>query len=165
MASTKIPDTSHNADFALQKYLLLHSEHESLVQHLDEIRPSLSTHSAVSSPTTSPTRTYQSSSPARCRHHSASWTYPGLATTADPLRRNAPYLETVMDKQKLHELAAGEQQLFDVNEGIKRMLTELLNCEPVRKDKALRTMVQCRLMETEKELRSRRRRRSGPGVE
>ena len=58
------------------------------------------------------------------------------------------------------EVAAGEQKLFDVNEGMKRALTELLNCEAVRRDKAMRTWVQTRLMETEKELRRGRRRRS-----
>ena len=61
-------------------------------------------------------------------------------------------------------MAAVEQKLFDVNEGIKRSLTELLNCESVRTDKTLRTMVQCRLMETEKELRSGRRRRSAAEI-
>jgi hypothetical protein len=49
-----------------------------------------------------------------------------------------------------------------VNESIKRVLTELLNCDTVRDDRALRTWVQCRLMDTEKELRTGRRRRSAP---
>ncbi|KAI1359207.1 hypothetical protein F5Y08DRAFT_86252 [Xylaria arbuscula] len=64
------------------------------------------------------------------------------------------------DESLVGEVAAGEQKLFDVNEGMKRALTELLNCEAVRRDKAMRTWVQTRLMETEKELRRGRRRRS-----
>jgi hypothetical protein len=59
-------------------------------------------------------------------------------------------------------MAADEAKLCDVNEGIKRTLTELLNCEAVRSDRAFRTWVQCRLMDTERELRSGRRRRSAP---
>jgi hypothetical protein len=58
------------------------------------------------------------------------------------------------------EVEAEEQRLSSVNEGIKRALTELLNCEAVRADRSLRMWVQCRLMETEKELRSGRRKRS-----
>ena len=48
----------------------------------------------------------------------------------------------------------------DVNEGIKRALTELLNCDAGRSDPSFRMWVSCRLMEVEKELRVRRRRRS-----
>ena len=72
-------------------------------------------------------------------------------------------LEPVLDETLLEEMAAGEQKLWDVNEGIKRAPTELLNCDLVRKDRTMRTWVQSRLMETEKELRSGRRRRSSGG--
>jgi len=71
-------------------------------------------------------------------------------------------LETVPDETTLAELASQEAKLCHVNEGIKRTLTELLNCETVRDDRAFRTWVQCRLMDTERELRSGRRRRSAP---
>jgi hypothetical protein len=78
-------------------------------------------------------------------------------------------LETVPDEETTQTrqvaVAADEARLFDVNEGIKRALTELLNCDTVRADKAFRTWVQCRLMETEKDLRSGRRKRSAPGLE
>lgn len=74
-------------------------------------------------------------------------------------------LETVLDESTLQELAEEEAKLFDVNEGIKRTLTELLNCAGVRSDRAFRTWVQSRLMEAEKELRVGRRRRSQPGYE
>lgn len=63
----------------------------------------------------------------------------------------------------LAEVAVEEAKLCDVNEGMKRALTELLNCETVRGDQAFRTWVQHRLMDTERELRSGRRRRSAPG--
>lgn len=52
--------------------------------------------------------------------------------------------------------------MFDVNEGIKRALTELLNGDQAKSDRSFRTWVQCRLMDTEKELRSERRRKSSP---
>jgi hypothetical protein len=60
----------------------------------------------------------------------------------------------------LGELEAKEQRLSGVNEDIKRALTELLNCRVVWDDCQLRMWVQRRLMETEKELRSGRRKRS-----
>lgn len=72
-------------------------------------------------------------------------------------------METVLDESTLNEVALEEAKLVDVNEGIKRALTELLNCRAVRGDRILRTWVQRRLMETEKELRLGRRRRSAPG--
>ena len=55
-------------------------------------------------------------------------------------------LETVLDESTLQELAEEEAKLFDVNEGIKRTLTELLNCAGVRSDRAFRTWVQSRLI-------------------
>jgi len=71
-------------------------------------------------------------------------------------------METIPDEMLLDQVALEEAKLCDVNEGIKRALTELLNCEAVRADRAFRTWVQCRLMDTERELRSGRRRRSAP---
>ncbi len=78
-------------------------------------------------------------------------------------RHSHSTLEPVLDESLMEEMMAGQQKLSDVNEGIKRALTELLNCEAVRKDRTMRTWVQSRLMETEKELRSGRRRRSSGG--
>jgi Flp pilus assembly protein TadB len=69
-------------------------------------------------------------------------------------------LEPVLDEAILGEMMADEQKLCDVNEGIKRALTELLNSEVVRNDRTMRTWVQTRLMDTERELRTGRRRRS-----
>lgn len=70
----------------------------------------------------------------------------------------------MLDESLIEEMAAGEQRLSDVNEGLKRALTELLNCDTVRKDQAMRTWVQTRLMDTERELRSGRRRRSHSSI-
>lgn len=69
-------------------------------------------------------------------------------------------LEPVLDEEIMGEMKADEQKLCDVNEGIKRALTELLNSDAVRNDRAMRTWVQTRLMDTERELRTGRRRRS-----
>jgi hypothetical protein len=60
-------------------------------------------------------------------------------------------------------MEADEQKLSVINEGIKRALTELLNCDMVRNDHSMRIWVQSRLMDAERELRtgrSGRRRRS-----
>ncbi|KAJ3472168.1 hypothetical protein NLG97_g11226 [Lecanicillium saksenae] len=62
----------------------------------------------------------------------------------------------------MQAISAEEQRLYDVNESIKRALTEMLNCDIVRADASMRMWTQTRLMEAEKELRSGRRRRSSP---
>ncbi len=168
----------HNRDLALQKYLLLHDQHELLRQHLDELRPlnysspSGKIATASSTPSASPTRAmthtlspFSSSQMAsrspqtayRHRRHHRRSSLP--VTSRDTVAASG--LETVLEVTTT-ELEAEEAKLFDVTEGIKRALTELLNCETVRCDCSLRTWVQCRLMDTEKELRSGRRRRSNP---
>lgn len=158
------PYPHHCHDLALQKYLLLQEQHESLRQHLDELRPprqnSLCT--PVSPSPTSPTgsamrRSQSPDEPRRQPQHSFTLpvrkgSYPGNA---------GPELGTLPPPSAA--VAVEEAKLCDVNEGMKRALTELLNCETVRADRALRTWVQCRLMDTERELRSGRRRRSAPG--
>ncbi|KAK4104390.1 hypothetical protein N658DRAFT_513300 [Parathielavia hyrcaniae] len=149
------PYPHHSHNLPLQKYLLLHEQHESLRQHLDELRPSRqnSLCTPVSpSPPTSPTRRGSTSPerPTRQRQHNFSL----------PARKGSYPDSAVMGD----EVAAEEAKLCGVNEGIKRALTELLNCETVRTDRSFRTWVQCRLMDTERELRSGRRRRSAPGA-
>lgn len=195
--------SQYNRDLALQKYLLLHEQHESLRQHLDELRPLQTSFGTaiMSTPLASPTRTCSSSSiastspisPYHARRPSitaaAPTTSSSLCMTRTRRRSSLPpptstpvgpfpppchntrsfstggtELETVPDETTLAELAVEEAKLCDVNEGIKRTLTELLNCEAVREDRAFRTWVQCRLMDTERELRSGRRRRSAPEV-
>lgn len=165
MASPK----AHNYNFALQKYMLLQEQHEELRSHLDQIRPGLSLTSSatLSSPATSPTRSSSlsstlsttSSSSASSRRHSRS----SERRHARPQPRRSGWddapLDTILDEETLYEISAEEQRLCDVNESIKRALTELLNCDAVRCDQPMRMWVQGRLMETEKELRSGRRRK------
>lgn len=164
------PYAHHRHGLALQKYLLLQEQQETLRQHLDELRSprqssSVACASATPSPSTSPTRMSCSSDTPRRQAQSFSL----------PERRARPYSlanggggsaepEKVSPNDAvLAEVAVEEAKLCDVNEGMKRALTELLNCEMVRGDRAFRTWVQCRLMDTERELRSGRRRRSAPG--
>ncbi|KAI0423802.1 hypothetical protein F5Y09DRAFT_326367, partial [Xylaria sp. FL1042] len=85
-------------------------------------------------------------------------------TTSTASRSRVHQGQPVRDEWLVGEVAAGEQKLFNVNEEMKRALTELLNCEAVRQDRAMRTWVQTRLLETEKELRRGRRRRSSAAV-
>ena len=163
------PYPHHCTDLALQKYLLLHEQHESLRQHLDELRPTTrqnSLYTPVSpSPTGSPTcRSLSPDMPRRGQppQHSFSLparkgSYPSSHYNSEPRHHN---LED--GSSPVAEVAVEEAKLCGVTEGMKRALTELLNCESVRGDMAFRTWVQCRLMDTERELRSGRRRRSAP---
>ncbi|KAK2729698.1 hypothetical protein CKAH01_02672 [Colletotrichum kahawae] len=154
------------SSFALQQYLLLHSQHEELRQHLDQIRPITTTcnTSLASSPSVSPTRStcspfgqYPTGGGGR-RHHSRS----RRSSLSSPKTRRSSSLAPIADETTIWAVAEEEQRLFDVNEGMKRALMELLNCEQVRSDSSFRMWVQCRLMDTEKELRSERRRKSSP---
>ncbi|KAI3326368.1 hypothetical protein HD806DRAFT_404227 [Xylariaceae sp. AK1471] len=163
----------HDIDFTLQKYLILYNQHEELCQRLNELCPSSLSSTTTTSPSVSPTRSIISrSSPSRFKF-SVSLSREQPRTSHMKMQMPSPgyrippsQLEPVLDEALVGEVAAGKQKLFDVNEGIKRALTELLNCEAVRQDKAIRTWVQTRLMETEKELRrGRRRRRSSAAVD
>jgi len=168
------PYPHHCQDLALQKYLLLHEQHESLRQHLDELRPSMTRQTSLCtpvspSPATSPTtRMRMSFSPGAPQRQPP----PAQHSFSLPARNGAsPSSASSSSSYHDHEeasaaevVAVEEAKLCDVNEGIKRTLTELLNCETVRGDRAFRTWVQCRLMDTERELRSGRRRRSAPGL-
>lgn len=54
--------------------------------------------------------------------------------------------------------------LYEINQQIKTTLTELLNCDSVKHDKAFRAWVQSKLMDAEHELKKQRRRRSSASV-
>lgn len=168
------PRMDHSGGFAMQKYFMLAEQHEELRTTLEGIRASAqyppvsittttTSSSYASTPAVSPTRGY--SSPfGQCppssssRHHSRRSSLAGPPKT----RRNSTALTTLPDESILFQLAEEEQRLFDVNEAMKRALTELLNGDQARSDRTFRNWVQCRLMETEKELRSERRRKSAP---
>lgn len=156
----------HTYTFALQKYMLLQEQHQELCCHLEQMRPRQSSNaSSVSSVTSSPTR--PSPFPPSLRHHSRGSerrrpsASPRKGSWDDSLRRSDT-LDTIVDEDTIYEISAEEQRLSDVNESIKRALTELLNCDTVRCDSSMRLWTQTRLMETERELRSGRRRKSSP---
>ncbi|KAK2052274.1 hypothetical protein LY76DRAFT_609991 [Colletotrichum caudatum] len=174
--SSSLPPVSlqeqQTPNFALQQYLALHSQHEELRQHLDQIRPTTTCSTSLSSsPSVSPTRSitcspfgqYPDASGGGRRHHgrssSSSSRCPSLS---GPKARRSSSLAPIADETTIWAVAEEERRLFDVNEGMKRALMELLNCEQVRSDSSFRMWVQCRLMDTQKELRSERRRKSAP---
>ncbi|EWZ28851.1 uncharacterized protein FOBCDRAFT_321563 [Fusarium oxysporum Fo47] len=152
---------AHNYKFALEKYMLLQEQHAELSKHLQQIRHRKQSTSSISPRSSSPS-SYKSSSPKL--HSRSSERQPSRAKA--PCRgwseshRDADTLDTIVDEKALYEISAEEPRLFDVNESIKRVLTELLNCETIRGDNSMRMWAQRKLMETEKELRSGRRRRS-----
>lgn len=165
--NTKMDSATNTYSFAMQKYMLLQEQHQELCTHLDQIRPQPSgTRSLHTTPSSSPTRSSSSSvsvpsSPKRHSRSSGERRHRSHARCSgwdDAHRGNE--LTTIIDEETLCEISAEEQRLSHVNESIKRALTELLNCSAVRSDHSLRMWVQTRLMETEKELRSGRRRRS-----
>lgn len=165
------PTSMHNCDFAMQKYILLQNQHDELRRHMRTLCPTTfytTSSTAVTSPSVSPSRSFarspsesSSTSPSRERHPRRSSLPASTRDGSGPRSR----LNTVLDEDLVEEVVAGEKQLCDVNESIKRALTELLNCEAVRKDRTMRTWVQTRLMDTERELRTGRRRRSGGSMD
>ncbi|KAK1589907.1 uncharacterized protein LY79DRAFT_516825 [Colletotrichum navitas] len=173
MAAPSSPPVSpqeQTSNFALQQYFVLHSQHEELRQHLDQIRPMTTCNTSLSSsPSVSPTRStcspfgqYPNASSGGGgggrRHHGRS----RCPSLSGPKARRSSSLAPIADETTIWAVAEEERRLFDVNEGMKRALMELLNCEQVRSDSSFRMWVQCRLMDTEKELRSERRRKSAP---
>ncbi|KAJ6787826.1 hypothetical protein PWT90_10687 [Aphanocladium album] len=159
----------HNYTFAMQKYLLLQEQHAELSTHLEQIRPrqsSLSSASTASSPDSSPNRSDEPSLYYPVTRLSPRKRSRGAAAAARCSgfdgRRGSVVLDTIPDEETMQAISAEEQRLYDVNESIKRALTEMLNCEIVRADASMRMWTQTRLMEAEKELRSGRRRRSSP---
>lgn len=160
MASIGYHDYTH----AMQEYMDLQVQRDELSNYLDQIRPSSisATISTLSSPSTSPTRSSRSSSSSSSRrsvsgggkHHSRSY------ARRSGWDMHSETLGTIPDEETMDEIAVEERRLFDVDESIKRALTELLNCDSVRSDRSMRLWIQSRLMETEKELRSCRRRRN-----
>ncbi|KAK4216926.1 hypothetical protein QBC37DRAFT_278348 [Rhypophila decipiens] len=158
-------DHMHNRDLALQKYVLLQEQHDSLRQHIDELRPLQSPFGGMVSPNgplsaSNRTSSVSSISSSTC-DVSPYQSVRSHRRVSMPLAKPS-CLETVLDETTVSEVALEEAKLCHVNEGIKRALTELLNCDAVREDRAFRTWVQGRLMDTERELRSGRRRRSAP---
>lgn len=160
-----------NRDLAFQMYLLLQEEHDLVHRHLDSVHASAASRNTVPTPPVSPrgadyppsqtSSRSASLSRAHAQRHRRS-SVPAVAPGPAPCVTPTSCRNTVLDETTGAELLADEARLCHVNECIKRILTELLNCETVRDDRALRTWAQSRLMATEKELRTERRRRSAP---
>jgi len=155
--------------FALQKYLLLHSQHDALQKHLSQITSSIPT-AATNSPSRSPDRlrygslsssptsddSYMSSSPPTVmRNHRRSGS---IQHQRPMIRTRRSSLPAVIDQSIIGEIVEDEMKLKSVNQQIKSTLTELLNCESVRGDRRYRMWVQTRLMDAEKELKGSRSR-------
>jgi len=164
--------TSHKdteRGFALQKYLLLHSQHDALQKHLSTIANSMPT-TASSSPSQSPDRNRASSLSSSTEsddsflvpaptthHHRRSGSVQHRRPQLKQRRSSLPALP-VIDESIFGEMEADEMKLRNVNQQIKTTLTELLNCESVRSDPRYRMWVQTRLMDAEKELKGDRAR-------
>jgi len=146
--------------FTLQKYLILHSQHDALQKHLNSIAST--TTSSSSSPDSSPRQLHHT------HHHRSSSISPihelssaPIQSTAAPARPNLPKRRSSLPStlaipqinNQETEILEDEQKLLNVNQQIKTTLTELLNCESVRGDRRYRMWVQSRLMDAEKELK------------
>ncbi|ESZ96836.1 hypothetical protein SBOR_2757 [Sclerotinia borealis F-4128] len=152
--------------FALQKYLLLHSQHDALQKHLHQVTASI-----PGSPTSSTDRNRNSSvSSDSSTGSNESMNPPSQPTTYTRSRRGSlpssfghmqhlPHelrihpLPAVVDETVVEEIEGDEQKLKNVNQQIKTTLTDLLNCESVKSDARYRLWVQKRLMDTERELK------------
>jgi len=148
---------------ALQKYLLLHSQHDALQKHLSLITPShasppsnshLRRTSQTSSLSSSPSDDSYLSSPPRFHQRSGSLPRPNRPV----MKTRRSSLPAVIDESLLGEMEEDESKLKSVNQQIKSTLTDLLNCESVRGDRRYRMWVQTRLMDAEKELKGSRSR-------
>jgi hypothetical protein len=142
--------------FALQKYLLLHSQHDALQKHLDQIitsSPSVSPtyqQFAVSSSSSSDDGLYfePPSHPSTRQHRSGS-----IPQCRPMVRTRSSSLPATIDSHLLDEIQEHEAKIKNVNMQIKTTLTELLNCGSVRGDGRYRMWVQTRLMDVERELK------------
>ncbi|CAG8957745.1 hypothetical protein HYFRA_00000083 [Hymenoscyphus fraxineus] len=162
--------TSKNPEraFALQKYLILHSQHDAIVKRLNSL-PGSSTNSPTHSPSghrgfsRSPSSESEenfdlsSEPPVGFRHHHRGGSIPTSRCRPRPqLRTRRSSLPTVIDESILHEIEEDQMKLKDVNQQIKTTLTDLLNCESVRSDNRYRKWVMEKLMAAEKELKENR---------
>jgi hypothetical protein len=177
IASMAMDQRSLERGYALQKYFLLHSQHDALQQHITQIFASMSSSNTVTtSPSQSPIRSrpnsiYSTESddsssvlflpPAiHVRHHQRSGSMTQQQSRYPRSIARTSSLPTVVDETIIGEIRVEEMKMRDVNLQIKSTLTELLNCESVRNDEGYRMWVQSRLMDAERELRGARRRRS-----
>lgn len=163
MSSTQ---KSAESGLALQKYLLLHSQHDALQKHLDQITtfptasptsrsPTRNRYASLSSSPGSDNEMYLSSPPRVARNHHRGGSIP-QSRPRPVMKTRRSSLPTVIDESILEEIEQDEMKLKGVNQQIKSTLTELLNCQGVRGDRRYRMWIQTRLMDAEKELKKDR---------
>ncbi|EPE30451.1 hypothetical protein GLAREA_03418 [Glarea lozoyensis ATCC 20868] len=151
MATKHSPQGPPDRAFALQKYLLLHSQQDALHKHISEISPPSPTTSRYSPSSRSSSTSSASSDPFGARSQPTLLTEsPSTRPTLHHRRSSLPDLST---DATLEEIMKEQDRLKDVNLQIKTTLTELLNCEGVRGNKGYRMWIQTRLMDVEKELK------------
>jgi hypothetical protein len=166
---TGSPDShkSQELAFALQKYLLLHSQHDAIHKKIESL-PRAAT--APSSPTRKSSRSHRNSSSSMHLPPTSNigGQYPSSAIS--PISEDDFELSSYSSRPRLQtrrsslpprinpataaEAAEEEHKLEECNQQIKLTLTKLLNCDSVRRDAKYRTWVQSRLMDAEMELRS-----------
>lgn len=160
--------------FTLQKYLILHSQHDALQKHLNSIASS-SASSASSSTSPSPDYAPHQHPPRHHQHPSsilstndASSTHlssiperPKLAKRRSSLPSTLTVPQVSAPPTEPNLIREEKQKLLNVNQQIKTTLTELLNCESVRTDRKYRMWIQSRLMDAEHEIKSERSRSAG----
>lgn len=157
--------------FALQKYLILHSQHDALQKHINQVTASIpesptgctDRHRNSSISSDSSTGSDASISPLsppipniNTRRGSLPTSFGHMQHSHREERTNS--LPAVADESVVEVIQEDEQKLKDVNQQIKTALTDLLNCESVKGDVRYRKWVQTRLMDTERELKERRTR-------
>ncbi|RDL40334.1 Uncharacterized protein BP5553_00313 [Venustampulla echinocandica] len=154
--------------FALQEYLLLHSQHDALQKHLSQISASVP-NTAVTSASNSPTRhgststigSDQSTSeeglllspPSRIPYHQRCHRMHSARPQPYQRSERRSSLPAIIDENTLGEIAEDQSKIQNVNQLIKTTLTELLNCDGVKNNDRYRMWVQTKLMDAEKEMR------------
>lgn len=169
-------DKNPSRAFSLQRYLVLHSQHDALQKQLSSMtppsNPSVSRHSSIdstysntsaSSPDTEEAYRALPATPTPANSHARRFSLPAAFNTRapSPITHREAYEEAVEHAELEEEVMAEEQKLRDVNLQIKTTLTELLNDEGVKGDRRYRMWVQTRLMDAEKEIRGQRRESMG----
>ncbi|KAF2743907.1 hypothetical protein M011DRAFT_471033 [Sporormia fimetaria CBS 119925] len=153
MAPPPPPHPMERAD-SMQRLQLLTSQQEVLRRRVSLRVPSPTPFSSMSTANPSPNMSL-SSSPASSRANSGSWSSLNALDQASTPSFPVPAQQPTSDDA---------HALCEINQQIKATLTELLNTESVRNDRALRAWVQGQLMDVEQQIRRNRRRSSGGTV-
>lgn len=155
--------------FALQNYLLFHSQKHALSRHLNNIATStLATTSPPPQSSNCSRRTPLSPASRSSRSEDISLTSSqcltsqrqqlrgGSISNAQQLRptiiARRSSLPSAFTESMLREIEEDENKLKNVNEQIKCTLSHLLKCDGVKDDIRYRVWVETRLMDVEKEL-------------